>query len=55
MSLKERVVDLRAKYGMEISASTLNVYYKRAGVKFKRVNLHTTNKLLNGTNILTAQ
>ena len=32
MSLKERVVDLNAKYGKQISASTLNVYYKKAGV-----------------------
>ena len=55
MSLKERVVDLNAKYGKQISASTLNVYYKKAGVTFRRVDLHATNKLRNATRILREQ
>jgi len=55
MTLRERCVDIRGVYGFSISASTLFGYYKRAGIVFRKVDLHTTAKLARATEILTKQ
>ena len=55
MTLRERCVDILGVYGFSITASTLRCYYKRAGVVFRKVDLHTTTKLSRATEILTKQ
>ena len=55
MTLRERCVDILGEYGFNITASTLLGYYKRAGVVFRKVDLHTTTKLARGTELLTKQ
>ena len=39
------MVDIRARFDLNLSASTLQSTYAQAGVKFKRVDLHNINKL----------
>ena len=55
MTLRERCANLRSIHGFSISASTLLGYYKRAGIVFRNVDLHTTAKLSRATEILTMQ
>ena len=45
MTLRERVVDLRNNYNINISYSVLRTYYIRNEIKFTSVDLITTTKI----------
>ena len=44
MSLKERVADIRRRYGVSISPSVLRSYYLQRKIKYRTVDLHVVRK-----------
>ena len=55
MTLKERVKDIKLRYGVQISASTLRRYYSQAGIKYKMVDLYAVHKLKKADELRAAQ
>ena len=55
MTSKQRVEDLYQRLQIKICPATLLNYYKKAGIKFKVVDLNATNKMLRKDEILLKQ
>jgi len=45
MTLRERVVHLKAHLKIDIAIATLQRYYKAAGITYRKVDLFSTRKL----------
>ena len=44
LPLRRRVAELRLKYRISLTPSTLRRYYRRQGIRFKSVDLNNLNK-----------
>ena len=49
MTLRERAHEISLRYRVSITAATLYRYYSDAGIKYKTVDLFSTNKLTKAT------
>jgi transposase len=44
MTLTERVLDIKRRYGLKLCRASLYHYYRRRNIKYRTVNLHMTAK-----------